>query len=117
MKIATQDKVVHDDVLGIDRRVIAGAPIPPDLEEAYDKAGGKAEDAPPVESGTVIATETTVIHDDAIGIDRRVIEGAPVPPDLVEAYESSRSGGGSRQASGKTSEASSNRPRKRTDDD
>ena len=34
-----------------------------------------------------VAKETVVVHDEALGIDRRVLEGKPVPPDLVEAYE------------------------------
>ena len=35
----------------------------------------------------VIATETVVVHDDTLNIDRRVVEGLPVPRDLVDAYE------------------------------
>lgn len=34
----------------------------------------------------VIAVKTVVVHDDQLGIDRKVIVGQPVPPDLVEPY-------------------------------
>jgi hypothetical protein len=40
--IATETKIVHDPVLDIDRQVIAGQPVPPDLVEAYQDAGGEA---------------------------------------------------------------------------
>ena len=85
-KIATEDKTVHDDALGIDRRVFAGTEVPADLEEAYDKAGGGTADRPPDPSGVVIASSDEVVHDEALGIDRKVLAGQPVPPDLVDAY-------------------------------
>lgn len=34
----------------------------------------------------VIATENVIVHDDVLGIDRQLIAGQPVPPDLVDAY-------------------------------
>jgi hypothetical protein len=40
--IATETKIVHDPVLDIDRQVIAGQPVPPDLVDAYQAAGGEA---------------------------------------------------------------------------
>jgi hypothetical protein len=40
--IATETKIVHDPVLDIDRQVIAGQPVPPDLVDAYKAAGGDA---------------------------------------------------------------------------
>lgn len=85
-KIATEDKTVHDDVLGIDRRVFAGTEIPPDLEEAYEEAGGGTTDREPAPSGVVIATSDLVVHDEALEIDRKIIAGQPVPPDLLDAY-------------------------------
>lgn len=42
------------------------------------------EGRPPV--ADVIAAKTLVVHDEAIGIDRQLIAGQPVPPDLVDAY-------------------------------
>lgn len=39
----------------------------------------------PTES-QIVATETVVVHDDNLSIDRRIIAGQPVPPDLVAAY-------------------------------
>lgn len=86
MKIATEDRVVHDPAMGIDRRVFAGQPIPPDLVEAYEAAGGGTSDIVPTPSGRVIAKETVDLRDPNLGITRRVIEGQPVPPDLVAAY-------------------------------
>jgi hypothetical protein len=38
------------------------------------------------ESDLPIAEKTMIVHDDALGIDRRLIEGQRVPPDLVDAY-------------------------------
>jgi hypothetical protein len=35
----------------------------------------------------VIASETVIVPDDALGIERMVIAGQPVPPDLVDAYQ------------------------------
>jgi hypothetical protein len=37
--IATEDRTVHDEALGIDRKVFAGQPVPPDLVDAYNEAG------------------------------------------------------------------------------
>lgn len=34
----------------------------------------------------VIATENLIVHDDLMGIDRQLIAGQPVPPDLIDAY-------------------------------
>lgn len=36
----------------------------------------------------VIASKDVVVHDDTLNIDRKVVAGQPVPPDLVDAYES-----------------------------
>jgi hypothetical protein len=41
--IATEDKIVHDDALNIDRKVFAGQPVPPDLVDAYN-GGTRASD-------------------------------------------------------------------------
>jgi hypothetical protein len=38
--IASDTKIVHDPALDIDRQVIAGQPVPPDLVDAYNDAGG-----------------------------------------------------------------------------
>lgn len=35
----------------------------------------------------VIASESCIVHDDALGIDRQIVAGQPVPPDLVDAYQ------------------------------
>lgn len=34
----------------------------------------------------VIATENTLVHDPNMGIDRQIIAGQAVPPDLLDAY-------------------------------
>ena len=49
--IATKDVVVHDDAIGIDRKLFAGQPVPPNLVDTYQKATGEK---PPEE------TEATV---------------------------------------------------------
>lgn len=35
----------------------------------------------------VIAAENTIVHDDVLGIDRQIIAGTAIPPDLIGAYE------------------------------
>lgn len=51
--IASKDVIVHDEVLNIDRQVLAGQAVPPDLVDAYyDKVGGKPSDADSNESET-----------------------------------------------------------------
>lgn len=43
--IASKDVIVHDDDLGIDRQIVAGQPVPPELVKAYTgKTGEKVED-------------------------------------------------------------------------
>jgi hypothetical protein len=51
--IATETKIVHDPDLDIDRLVLAGQPVPPDLVEAYTSEGGSV-DAP-----TTLAADAT----------------------------------------------------------
>ena len=94
-QIATHDVIVHDENLGIDRKVFAGQPVPPDLVEAYEKAGGGTEELTEqaeqrirgFDAGEqVIASSDVIVHDDVLGIDRKLIAGQPVPPDLVDAY-------------------------------
>lgn len=86
-KFATETKDVHDDAHGFDRRVVQGTEIPADLLDAYEAAGGKTSDSAPDESGVVVAKSTQTVTDENLGFDRKVVEGQPVPPDLVEAYE------------------------------
>lgn len=40
-----------------------------------------------------IAEKDDVIHDENLGIDRKIFAGQPVPPDLVDAYNAGKSGG------------------------
>jgi hypothetical protein len=90
-KIATKDLVVRDEALGIERNVLAGQPIPPDIE-----AGGDSDDVPANQSlrfrldgsdePLPIAVRDMVVHDDNIGIDRQIKGGQAVPPDLIDAY-------------------------------
>lgn len=39
--IAEHDAVVTDEQYGFDRQIVAGQPVPPELEEAYKKAPKK----------------------------------------------------------------------------
>lgn len=61
----------------------------------------------------VIATETVVVHDDTLNIDRRVVEGQPVPRDLVNAYE----GRGAKPTGRSGAKASGRPPAAKADDD
>lgn len=42
---------------------------------------------------TEIASETKIVHDKNMGIDRKVIAGQPIPPDLVDAYNGKKTSG------------------------
>lgn len=93
--IATEDQIVHDDALGIDRKLVAGQPVPPDLVEAYREAGGDVPDDYDPSSvqrvGTpnddvVVAKKDVIVHDDQLNIDRKIVAGQPVPADLRKAY-------------------------------
>ena len=85
-KIASDDRTVTDPNTGVERKVFAGTEIPPDLLDAYEQAGGASTDRPPTAPGEVIASSTMTVTDPATGVERRLLEGQPVPPDLVDAY-------------------------------
>jgi hypothetical protein len=46
-EIAKTDQVVRDQRIGIDRQVLAGQPVPPELLDAYHEAGGETTEATP----------------------------------------------------------------------
>jgi hypothetical protein len=94
-EIAKTDQVVHDQVMGTDRQVLAGQPVPPELLDAYHEAGGETTESNPAapqrvrisdDVASVVASRDVVVHDDAMGIDRQIIAGTRVPPDLLDAY-------------------------------
>jgi hypothetical protein len=93
--IATDDRIVHDKALGIDRKVLAGQPVPPELVDAYNDDGGETKPdngQPSLVTGLqttepVIATDDRIVHDEALGINRKVFAGQQVPPELVGAYQ------------------------------
>lgn len=94
MRIAKQSMTLTDKALGIDRRVIEGQPIPPDLEEQYEEAGGSFEDndtmrQPSLVGGPVVkATQDTTVTIDTYGVpsERKIFAGENVPIDLQDAY-------------------------------
>jgi hypothetical protein len=98
--IAAENVIVHDDNLEIDRIVIAGQPVPPDLVDAYhEKVGHKAEepvaDAHSDDSSSSNYADQTV-EDLRAEADRRELEvegtgkdGNVVKKDLVAALEAS----------------------------
>jgi hypothetical protein len=84
--IAKEDVVVHDPNLGIDRKLIAGQPVPPDLVDVYRKETGDG-------SGSRSYDDQTV-EDLQAEVDRRGLEvegtgkdGKVVKADLVKALE------------------------------
>ena len=97
-EIAKTDLIVRDEATGVDRQVLAGQPVRPELLDAYRAAGGETEtganevrparytDGRGDEHELPIATETAVVKD-AIGVDRQIVAGTPVPPELLEAYQ------------------------------
>jgi hypothetical protein len=44
--IADRDLVVKDPILGFDRQIVAGAPVPPELQDGYEQQGGGKKDEP-----------------------------------------------------------------------
>jgi hypothetical protein len=92
--IATKDLVVEDKAMGINRKLFAGQPVPPDLVEAYKAEGGEVpEDYDPAapqsakpSEGQVVATRDVVVEDKAMGINRKLFKGQLVPADLHQAY-------------------------------
>lgn len=91
-KFAGDTRTVADPATGVQRQVIEGTAIPPDLLVAYEQAGGTTIDREPGRTGEVIAAETVTVHDTALGFDREVIAGQQVPPDLVKAYNAKVAG-------------------------
>lgn len=54
--VATKDVVVHDEDMGIDRKVFAGQSVPPDLIDAYNDAVG-SKDAVELPADAGVATD------------------------------------------------------------
>lgn len=104
-EIATKTLIVPGPVPGSGTRIIKGQPVPPDLVDAYNEAGGNIEDQqdsvePRIHGfsdDVVIAGKTRLVFDKAMGIHRRVIKGQPVPPDLVDAYNSGKGGAAAKE--------------------
>lgn len=99
-KIAQKSMTIPDKGLGIDRTVIEGQPVPPDLLESYEEAGGTVKDSDPSQPTSLVAgpvvkaTEDTVVDLEVAGVmvQRKVFAGEKVPPDLVDAYRKATSG-------------------------
>lgn len=92
-EFATTTEVVRDPNLDIDRKVVKGTQIPPDLLEAYQALGETEEPESStnpairgLSADVVIAGSTLVVHDDVLDIDRKIVKGTAVPPDLLAAY-------------------------------
>jgi uncharacterized small protein (DUF1192 family) len=84
--IATEDLVVHDEVLGIDRKIVAGQPVPPDLIEPYRKAGGEASND---ENYSDLTVDELQARADQLGVevDGTGADGKVLKKDLVAALE------------------------------
>jgi hypothetical protein len=61
------------------------------------------EGRPPM--AEVIATENLIVRDEALNIDRQLIAGQPVPPDLVDAYRARVGDGQAAQSPGAAARA------------
>jgi hypothetical protein len=50
---------------------------------------------------SVVATRDVIVHDDALDIDRQLLAGQPVPPELIDAYQAKVGDTGSRAEAGR----------------
>jgi hypothetical protein len=98
--IATENAVVPDVALGIDRLVIAGQPVPPDLVGAYrEKVGDKKAEESPADTAQSDEDSSTSYDDQTVEqlqaeVDQRELEvegtgkdGNVVKNDLVAALQ------------------------------
>lgn len=92
--VASETVVVHDHELGIDRRVVAGQRVPPDLVAAYrTKVGDDATAEDPPEVPTVAYDDQTPEQLAALATQRGLDvkgsgrDGKPLKADLVRAHE------------------------------
>jgi hypothetical protein len=77
--IAREDLVVHDDNLGIDRKLFAGQEVPPDLVDAYAKA-----------TGANVDPSDEVVEADRLGAAHGTGTSTGVVPEDTAASKSSR---------------------------
>lgn len=95
LPVAEQTVVVRDEQLGIDRKVIAGKRIPPDLIGAYRKATGvQVADPAPASGPSGVDYESMPVEDLQAEADRRDLEvegtgsgGNVLKKDLVDALK------------------------------
>jgi hypothetical protein len=86
--IATEDAIVHDDVLGIDRKVFAGQPVPPDLVEAYQGGARAGDGSDPVDYDAESVEELEkLVADRKLEVKGTGADGNVVKADLVKALQ------------------------------
>jgi hypothetical protein len=86
--IATEDAIVHDDVLGIDRKVFAGQPVPPDLVEAYQGGARAGDGSDPVDYDAESVEELEKrVADRKLEVKGTGKDGNVVKADLVKALQ------------------------------
>jgi pyruvate/2-oxoglutarate dehydrogenase complex dihydrolipoamide acyltransferase (E2) component len=89
--IASETKIVHDPLLDIDRQVVAGQPVPPDLVDAYNAEGGTVADpqaasAPTEDLASKSVPELQALADErGIEVEGTGKDGNVLKDDLVKA--------------------------------
>jgi hypothetical protein len=64
------------------------------MASSYTDAQGNTRTLP-------VATRDVIVHDDALDIDRQLLAGQPVPPELIDAYQAKVGDTGSRAEAGR----------------
>jgi hypothetical protein len=64
------------------------------MASSYTDAQGNTRPLP-------VAIRDVIVHDDALDIDRQLLAGQPVPPELIDAYQAKVGDTGSRAEAGR----------------
>jgi hypothetical protein len=84
--VASKDVIVHDPNLDIDRLVVAGQPVPPDLVEAYENKTGENLDVARV----LTSAERAQQADEETAAARKSEEGDQTPAAISAVQSSSK---------------------------
>jgi hypothetical protein len=87
LPIAKEDEVLHDENLGIDRKIFGGQRVPGDLLAAYEEKHGKTEETEAVEKRDQEEAETIEASDE----ERAKAERSPARDKAAKGAAKSKS--------------------------